>query len=617
MNLKVLFFMTCLWCSLVGVMRESMAQGKNMDLNVVADGLLPVYKSNDKIYVLIAEGLLDRDFMITAQIDKGRGMYGEALASKGVFSLRAGEDGDLNVYGVAVTEQMTGKGWMSGEHPELGGLKIPQKTWKAGRRMDGGYLLEITDWLKESGEWYSFDKSLWISDFDAPAITGVTAGVDGVCFRVRHCVNISTKQGVVEMAAENGKAYVDVSVALKLLPQDCGKCIIMFPDSPFKVQKAVDYGISPFGCAECSRGVHWNISKETPLKICVDVDMPEEYRKALQGAITKVSKEAGIVGSIVMESKNQPLDAMDQCGVVFAGDGKEVEVEYLEHPGTGVLLFGRLSVGEKNMAAKILRWQLKNMVQGDDGRWNIRSKEYAYEKCLEEDMMKGLLMLLGIDEAKLEEAIRRGDVWNSMRFVYAGDWTCAEKKSDGSADGNLWGQFMQMRHNRRELLEQLDLKTVLSYYRQCLALGEGDYVSVFKRGDWRNGDVKRLLEFMNEDASGYYATEYIRKNMFGRDARETSGSLERVWCEFFNLDRWLEWARRQDCDEILGVLERELKAWRGDGKRRKSLNTAEMMVRSAFSRALSKQLKSCRETINYGSGVAENRVLSCWESLEL
>ena len=176
---------------------------------------------------------------------------------------------------------------------------------------------------------------------------------------------------------------------------------------------------------------------------------------------------------------------------------------------------------------------------------------------------------------------------------------------------------MQMRHNRRELLDQLDLKTVLSYYRQCLALGEGDYVSVFKRGDWKNGDVKHLLEFMNEDASGYYATEYIRKNMFGRDARETSGSLERVWCEFFNLDRWLEWARRQDCDEILGVLERELKAWRGDGKRRKSLNTAEMMVRSAFSRALSKQLKSCRETINYGSGVAENRVLSCWESLEL
>lgn len=615
MNLKVLFFIVCLWCSFIGELYEVKAQAKSADENVIAEGLLPVYKFNDKIYILIAEELLGHEFMITAQVDKGRGKYGELLESKGVFVLKSGKDKELNVYGVAATEQVTNKELLDGCKLELSGLKNYEEIWTADRRMGSGYLVEITAWLKEPGEWYRLDNSLRMSNFADPDILDVSACKDGVCFKVRHCVNVSPKQGIVEMAAENGKSYVDVSVALKLLPDDCRKTVIMFPDSPFRTQKAMDYGINPWGCVKCSRGVHWNISKETPLRISVDNSMPAVYLKALQIAIGNVSKKMGMADGIILERKNQPLDAMESCGVVFVGENNELNVDCMEHPATGHLLVGRMLVGEKNIDARILRWQLNNMVKDDDESWRICSQKYAYEKCLEENMEKGLLILLGIDEAKLENGIKDDDIWNSLRYVYADDQEWLRKERVCSTGGNLWGMFVQSRNNRKKLLEQLDVESVLAYYKQCLVMNEEEYISVFKRGEWKDGDVRCFLELMVEDAWGGYATDYIRRSMLGRNAKETSESLVRIWNEFFNLDRWLEWAQRPDCHEVFGVLERELSGWLYEGKRRKVLTSAQMMVRDAFSDALSKQLKSCHESINYGSGVAANRVLSCWEFL--
>lgn len=613
MNLKVLFFIVCLCGFFVGGMSEVNAQDKCIDDNIVARGLLPVYKFEDKVYVLIAEELLNREFMITAQIDKGRGKYGELLESKGVFVLKPGKDNELNVYGVGAIEQQTDNQLQNCCSLELGGLKNSREVWKAERSAEGGYLVEITEWLQESGEWYSFDNSLRISDFATPDILGVVAYENGVCFRVRHCVTVSPKQGVVVMAAENGKAYIDVSVALKLLPKDKGETVIMFPDSPFRTQQAMDYGIAPWGCAKCDRGVHWSISKEAPLKISVGTDMPEIYQNTLQTVITKVSKKIGIVDGIVLERKNQPLDAMDQCGVVFAGDS-EVSVRCMEHPATGHLLFGRMSVGERNMDARILRWQLKNWVV-DNEKWSVYPREYVYEKCLEEEMENGLLMLLGVDETCLEDDSDISYIWNSVRYVYAGDYVWLKKERERPVADDLWGHFIESRNGRKKLLEQLELELVVDYYTQCLVLGEEDYASVFKRGDWKAGDVSRLLELMNEDASGFYTTDYIRKNMLGRNANEINEGLIRVWCEFFNLDRWLEWARRGGSSDVFGILERELGNWLYEGNRRKFLSPAAMMVWCAFSDALGKQLESCRESINYGSGVAENMVLSCWESL--
>lgn len=306
---------------------------------------------------------------------------------------------------------------------------------------------------------------------------------------------------------------------------------------------------------------------------------------------------------------------MDLCGIGFMGNEDELFVRCVAHPATGHLLFGRMLVGEKDINEKIVRWQLSNMVRDCDGKWEMSTKEYAYEKCIEEEIMQGLLILLGVDEAKLKSGVAEDDVWNSLRYVYAGDWTGLMAKEEKMSDRDLWEKFVLLRSERKELLEQLSFESVLDYYQQCLILEEDEYISVFKRGKWEEGDVKCLLELLEESASGYFATDYIRENMFGRDARETRDGLMRIWGEFFNLNRWLEWARKQNSHEIFCVLEGELENWLNERKRHRSQTSAEMMVWRSFGDALEKQLESCRDAINYGSGVAENKVLSCWESL--
>ena len=88
--LSVLFF----WVSVF----SSVAQNKILSLDekferhAVVGGMLPVYEVDGKIYVLIEHSMLDREFLVVAQVDKGKNCRGRILESKGVFVLKANKD---------------------------------------------------------------------------------------------------------------------------------------------------------------------------------------------------------------------------------------------------------------------------------------------------------------------------------------------------------------------------------------------------------------------------------------------------------------------------------------------------------------------------------------------
>ena len=126
--LSVLFF----WVSVF----SSVAQNKILSLDekferhAVVGGMLPVYEVDGKIYVLIEHSMLDREFLVVAQVDKGKNCRGRILESKGVFVLKANKDDKLDVYSAAKVEQLTNTALSNGNVLELDGLKIPERSYR-------------------------------------------------------------------------------------------------------------------------------------------------------------------------------------------------------------------------------------------------------------------------------------------------------------------------------------------------------------------------------------------------------------------------------------------------------------------------------------------------------
>ena len=89
MRTKLLVLLFC-WVGMVGI-KSGNACGKDKDENAV---VLPVYERNGRMYVEIEQTYLGREWMVLAQIDRGLGIRGKLLESKGIFRLEQGRDYD-------------------------------------------------------------------------------------------------------------------------------------------------------------------------------------------------------------------------------------------------------------------------------------------------------------------------------------------------------------------------------------------------------------------------------------------------------------------------------------------------------------------------------------------
>ena len=87
MRTKLLVLLFC-WVGMVGI-KSGNACGKDKDENAV---VLPVYERNGRMYVEIEQTYLGREWMVLAQIDRGLGIRGKLLESKGIFRLEQGRD---------------------------------------------------------------------------------------------------------------------------------------------------------------------------------------------------------------------------------------------------------------------------------------------------------------------------------------------------------------------------------------------------------------------------------------------------------------------------------------------------------------------------------------------
>ena len=234
------------WVGMVGI-KSGNACGKDKDENAV---VLPVYERNGRMYVEIEQTYLGREWMVLAQIDRGLGIRGKLLESKGIFRLEQGRDSmTLDVFAVFCPERVSDTTWMSNGLLKMSGLQTPVETWPVAEKKETGYLIDVTDGIKE--KWYVGDGKWGRIQYGRSEIITVDTCRNGACFTIRHYLECSPEQQVVEMLPESGSVPVEVSVALCLLPDRGLRNRGEDPDGLFRTQVYVDYGVNPFRCVEC------------------------------------------------------------------------------------------------------------------------------------------------------------------------------------------------------------------------------------------------------------------------------------------------------------------------------------------------------------------------------
>ena len=288
------------WVGMVGI-KSGNACGKDKDENAV---VLPVYERNGRMYVEIEQTYLGREWMVLAQIDRGLGIRGKLLESKGIFRLEQGRDSmTLDVFAVFCPERVSDTTWMSNGLLKMSGLQTPVETWPVAEKKETGYLIDVTDGIKE--KWYVGDGKWGRIQYGRSEIITVDTCRNGACFTIRHYLECSPEQQVVEMLPESGSVPVEVSVALCLLPDRGFRNRGEDPDGLFRTQVYVDYGVNPFRCVECTRCVCWDTYAGMPLNICVAEDIPEDAeRKGLGTPATR----AGTIEKLVQKAlKNDKI----------------------------------------------------------------------------------------------------------------------------------------------------------------------------------------------------------------------------------------------------------------------------------------------------------------------
>lgn len=111
---------------------------------------------------------------------------------------------------------------------------------------------------------------------------------------------------------------------------------------------------------------------------------------------------------------------------------------------------------------------------------------------------------------------------------------------------------------------------------------------LFSRGN--GGTVDAIIE---RRYYGILCSFLFTKNKMGMERDDMLGRLQRVWGEFFRTERWLQLAEKENGEQQVGQLVKELKRLI-TGKRVGRLSVQERLVRQTCVMAFCEELKNTR-----------------------
>lgn len=370
----------------------------------VTEGVCPVYRRGDKVYLEIRKSALECDWVVTAQIDRGFGLRNRLLPGIGAFRLKKEEGGRLGVYLARRMERCSAKGKDGDSRLPIADLREPDWYWEIVAEGREGYVVDFTGCLRNGSELFDCEyEGLREEREEAFELTDIAAAAEGVCFRMKRFFRYMPENKGAEMMLASGYLPLELSLGIRLLPGGDAGLQSAVPGESYRKMAYTDYGTDPCGAAEEYLAVHWMPEDGGGLTLWADAGLPESVRHLLQEVVDDWNKEEAVGAHglpLSLKRAESPADAC--CPLLVSSDigGKGVEYACREHAGDGRLFCGRLHVGVLS-SRELLKWRLEHATVDGEGRLCLLPEDEAEAACMKERLAFALRGMMGMDTALL------------------------------------------------------------------------------------------------------------------------------------------------------------------------------------------------------------------------
>lgn len=384
----------------------------------LAEGVLPVYKHDNRVYMEFARQLDGREMELRGQIDCGFGLIDRAVKSIGVVKLSVPDSATVVLNQpfyhdrILDNDSPLTKAFNLSNGPTVG------RTYCAAVVSDkGNPIVDITELVEYGMEWFDCSQYSAIRSLveGSSRLTEVHASASGVAMSIERQYETEAEQysfNSMAIILPNASKPLLTSYYFNLLPPNGEPIRLCARDIAAQTIHMNDYSQNPYTMVEDSLVVRW--ATNVPCVFYIDSLMPQQYRGAVVKGIESwnpVLAKAGVKKRLTAKPLGKQTKAVEQAIVVaYDFGGKGVTSEKTVHPRTGEILSCRLNIGHngkspitadeltKNIRKEVA--QILGIAPNANDQQTARALKYLYNPPANSNVYKDRERMIGIVKGK-------------------------------------------------------------------------------------------------------------------------------------------------------------------------------------------------------------------------
>ena len=342
-------------------------------------GILSVYRNNGRIYLEIADSLLGRNLIVTAQVDQGKGMAGHTLPTPGVFRFVRGNGRQLYRQHSRHYEQTDETGTSLAAAAEASNFSPVDGVFAitCTNPETRASIIDITEALSGRNGWFDVSAANLRFSGSDPGLTEAVAAEDGVLFIFKRPATGFFRTDAPGMKGSSGQTEVQLSCMLRLLPVDRMQVRRAKGEAEFETVGYTLYSSSRYEAARDSLLIRWRLeippSKRTakertaypvePIIFHIDPSCPEPWVPAITSAIAAWNRsfeQLGFRDALQVVRLEIPGTARYRALIAWDDEDSTPSCDRTVDPLTGEILACRIRIGRKAFEGMRERYLLQN-----------------------------------------------------------------------------------------------------------------------------------------------------------------------------------------------------------------------------------------------------------------
>ncbi len=333
-------------------------------------GIISVYCQKERVYLEIPEKYLNREMLVTAQVNRGAKRIGRPLQTIGVFCFVKEEDGRLFLQKSKYAERIVDR--KSSLAPLLANSTRPaiNEVFEivSINPENQGYIIDITEVLKGGDGWFGTQIGNLRSGSPGLKLEKVETEKDGMVFTLaKQYVDIPSWQAVGVKQME-GKISVEIGCMLRILPGRPMEWRFAKHCPGFETVCFIEYGKNPYGVMKDSIIQRWRMENgETgqiePIVFYIDTACPEIWRPWIKKAVSdwkQVFEQVGMKDRLQVCMADESQNTVKYRALIsYDLSTPFLKSEKMVHPETGEILSCRINIGHGVLDVPVKRYLLQ------------------------------------------------------------------------------------------------------------------------------------------------------------------------------------------------------------------------------------------------------------------